>query len=92
MKIYVFNVTFNYDGEYIAKKFDTYDEALAELNGFLEEEVKMVVTECEYNPSVLKWDDDDVTLVYAEGYSTETTNMRYNTEDCAYLKIFELEI
>lgn len=92
MKIYIFNVTFNFDGEYIAKKFDTYDEALAGLNNFLKEEVKMVVTDCEYNPSVLRWDDDDVTLVYAEGYSTETTNMHYNTEDCAYLKIFKVEI
>lgn len=92
MKIYVFNVTFNYDGEYIAKKFDTYAEALAELNAFLGKEVKIIVEECEYNPSVLRWCDDDVTLVYAEGYSTETTNMHYNTEDCAYLKIFEVEI
>lgn len=92
MKIYVFNVTFNFNEEYIAKKCDTYEEALAMLNSFLEEEVKAVVTGCESNPSVLRWTDDDVTLVYAEGYSTETINMLYNAEECAYFKIFEVEI
>ena len=92
MKIYIFNVTYNFDGDYIAKKCNTYDEALAMLNDFLEKEVQEVVAGSEYNPSVLRWSEDDVTLVYAEGYSTEEINMNYNTEDCAYYKIFEVEI
>ena len=92
MKIYIFNVTYNFDGDYVAKKCNSYDEALAMLNNFLEKEVQEVVAGSEYNPSVLKWSDDDVTLVYAEGYSTEEINMNYNAEDCAYYRIFEVEI
>jgi hypothetical protein len=92
MKIYIFNVTYNFDGYYVAKKCNNYDEALAMLNDFLEKEVQEVVAGSEYNPSVLKWSDDDVTLVYAEGYSTEEISMNYNTEDCAYYRIFEVEI
>ena len=92
MRIYIFNVTYNFDEEYIAKKCDTYDEALAMLNDFLKKEVQEVVDGNEYNPSVLKWSDDDVTLVYAEGYTIEEISMNYNVEDCAYYRIFEVEI
>lgn len=92
MKIYIFSVTYNFDGDYIAKKCDTYNEALTMLNDFLEQEVKEVVAGSEYSPSILKWTDDDVTLVYAEGYTTEEISMNYNAEDCAYYRIFEVEV
>ena len=92
MKIYIFNITYNFDGDYIAKKCDTYDEAIGMLNDFLEKEVQEVAAGSEYNPSVLRWSQDDVTLVYAEGYSTKEINMNYNAEDCAYYRVFEVEI
>lgn len=92
MKIYIFNITYNFDGDYIAKKCDTYDEAIAMLNDFLEKEVQVIAAESEYNPSILRWSQDDVTLVYAEGYSEKEINMNYNAEDCAYYRVFEVEI
>lgn len=91
-KIYVFSITYNFDGDYIAKKCDTYEEALAMLNSFLDKEVQVVIAENEYHPSILRWSDDDVTLVYAEGYTTEEISMNYSTEDCAQYRIFEVEI
>lgn len=95
MKIYIFTITYNFDGDYVAKKCNTYEEALKMLNDFLEEEVLIVKTESEYEPSVLKWDEDDVTLVYAEGYTTnpiENKDRAFLIEDCAYYRIFEVEI
>lgn len=91
MKIYVFTITYNFDGDYIAKKCNTHEEAVIMLNDFLTEEIKVIQTECEYTPSVLEWNEDDVTLVYAEGYTIETTD-NYATEDCAFYRIFEVEI
>ena len=56
------------------------------------EEVQTVRTECGYTPSVLEWSEDDITLVYAEGYSGDDIKGNYNSEDCAYYRIFEVEI
>lgn len=58
-------------------------------------EIETAKTEAGYEPSVLQWDKDDVTLVYAEGYTTdpkENKNRSYATEDCAHYRIFEVEI
>lgn len=44
---------------------------------------------------MLKWDEDDITLVYAEGYTTnpvENKERIYAIEDCAYYRVFEVEI
>lgn len=95
MKIYIFSITYNFDGDYVAKKCNTYEEAVRLLNEYLEEEIQTIKKECEYDPSVLQWDEDDVTLVYAEGYTTdarENQNGNYATEDCAYYRVFEVEI
>lgn len=94
-KIYVFTITYNFDGSYVAKKCDTYEEAINMLNGYLKEEIKIVRDECEYEPSVLRWAKDDVTLVYEEGYTMENiccNNVEWDTRDCAYYRIFEVEI
>ena len=98
---YIFTITYNFDSDYIAKKCNTYDEALAILNQFLSKEVKTVIDESEYTPSVLKWTEDDITLVYAEGYTvegcmTDALSRQHNgndyaTKDCAYYRIFEVE-
>lgn len=92
MKIYIFTITYNFDGDKIVKKCNTYEEAVKMLNDFLKEEVQIIRTESGYNPCVLDWEEDDVTLVYAEGYSKDDENMNYGVEDCAYYKIFEVEI
>lgn len=95
MKEYIFTITYNFDGDYVAKKCDTYNEAIKLLNSYLEEEIEIIKREGEYNPSVLRWDNDDITLVYADGYSTnpsENKNRSYGTEDCAYYRIFEVEM
>ena len=95
MKFYIFTITYNFDGDYVAKECDTYEEALKMLNNYLTEEIETVKTESEYEPSVLKWNEDDVTLVYAEGYNTNPIENRYREflrENCAYYRIFEVEI
>lgn len=95
MKEYIFTITYNFDNDYIIKKCNTYSEAINLLNRYLEEEIEIVKREREYTPSILKWEDDDITLVYEEGYSTkpsENKNRSYETEDCAYYRIFEVEM
>lgn len=97
MKIYIFSITYNFDSDYIAKKCDTYEEALAMLNDYLKKEIKIISEEFDYTPSVLAWADDDITLVYAEGYSRNSStidlnNSKYDKEDCAYYRIFEVDI
>lgn len=95
MKIYIFTITYNFDGDSVVKKYNTYEEAVKMLNDFLKEEVQIVRVESEYEPSVLRWDEDDVTLVYAEGYNAnpiENKDREFLREDCAYYRIFEVEI
>lgn len=90
--IYIFTITYSFDGDYVAKKCGSYEEAIKMLNDYLEEEIKTVENEQEYTPSVIRDSEDDVTLIYAEGYSKDDGNMNYGVEDCAYYKIFEVEI
>lgn len=85
--MYVFTITYSFDGDYVAKKCNSYEEALEMLNNYLEEEIKTVENEQEYTPSVIRDCEDDVTLIYAEGFEEN-----YHTEDCAYYRIFEVEI
>ena len=92
MKIYILSITYNFDSGYVAKKFNTYESALEALKNYLKEEVECVKTESEYAPSVLEWEEDDITLVYAEGYTKDEMSMNYATEDCGYYRIFEVGI
>jgi len=89
-KLYIFTITYNFDGDSIAKRCNSYEEAINMLNTYLNDEIKVINDECEYNPSVLEWSEGDVTLVYAEGYDTKTTDRNYATEDCAFYRIFEV--
>ena len=72
--MYILAITYNFDGGYVAKKCKTYEDAVKMLNDFLRDEIEIVKTESEYEPSVLKWEEDDVTLVYASGYTKEEMN------------------
>ena len=40
--IYIFTITYSFDGDYVAKKCDNYEEAVKTLNDYLEEEIKTV--------------------------------------------------
>lgn len=92
MKYYIMTITFNFDGDYLAKHFSTYEEAVTEMNKCLEKEIKYVTENCGYKPSVLDWAEDNVTLVYAEGYSLKNIDVNYRKEDCAEYNVFEVEI
>lgn len=89
--MYIVTITYNFDGSYVARKCDTMGEAVKMLHDYLDQEVATIRTENEYNPSVLEWSEDDITLVYAEGYTTETEDRNYATEDCAYYRVFEIQ-
>lgn len=88
--MYIFTITYNFDGSSVVKKCETMEEAVKTLHEYLNEEVKTIKNESEYDPSVLDWSEDDVTLVYAEGYTKETRDRNYALEDCAYYRIFEV--
>ena len=89
--MYILVITCNFDGGYVAKKCKTYEDAVKMLNDFSRDEIEIVNTESEYEPSVLRWEEDDVTLVYASGYTKEEMNRNYAIEDCAYYKILKIE-
>lgn len=89
--MYIFSITFNFDSDYVVKKLNTYEEAVQTLQKYLTNEVKTVKEEQNLIPSVLNWEEDDVTLVYAEGYRKEDMNKEYALEDCAYYRIFEIK-
>lgn len=88
-KEFIFTITYNFDGDYVAKKCDTYEEAVKTLKEYLTTEIKVIKEECDYTPSVLQFEEDDVVLVYAEGYVL-SENRNYALEDCAYYRIFEV--
>lgn len=88
--MYIATISYNFDGGSVVRKCDTYEEAVKVLHELLQEEIKTIVTESNYTPSVLEWSEDDIVLVYAEGYTTETTDKNYATEDCGFYRIFEV--
>ena len=93
MKYYIMTITYNFDSSYIAKYFDTRDEAIAAMNNYLKNEIGYVMQNSGYKPSVLNWLEDDVTLVYAEGYSLENLkDGKHRLEDFAEYRVFEVEI
>lgn len=85
--MYIFTITYSFDVDYFAKKFDTFEEAVECLNKTLQEEKEIVMTENEYEPSIIRYTQNDVVFVYAEGLDDD-----YFTEDRAYYRIFEVEI
>lgn len=86
---YVLTVTYNFDRDSIVREYDTYEEAVKGLETELQSEVKTIREEAGYIPSVLKWREDAVMLVYAEGYKTGETDRNYALEDCVYYRIFK---
>ena len=88
--MYILAITYNFDGGYVAKAFDTEEDAVIMLNQYLLQEIDTVKTESGYTPSVLTYSDTDKTLVYCEGC---TKDSGYDhEEDCAFYRIFEVEV
>ena len=97
MKKYILTITYNFDADYIIKSFDTEAAAIKTLNKYLKDEIETVKDECEYEPSVIRWDDlgTNITLVYAYGYTDdplEVASRIYAREDCAEYRVFEVEV
>lgn len=94
MKEYIVVITYNFDTDFVAIKCKTYEEAVEKLNELLNEEIEIVKRESEYTPSVLRFTDDDVTLVYGSGYTLnymrEKSIRYYLLQDCAFYKIIEV--
>lgn len=65
MTIYAMIITYNFDGESVTRGFHTEEEAIKCMNEFLNHEIEVIRTENGYEPLVQRWNDDDVTLVYA---------------------------
>ena len=93
MKEYIVVITYNFDTDFVVIKCKTYEEAVEKLNELLNEEIEIVKRENEYTPSVLRFADDDVTLVYESGYTLDLKNVstrEYLLQDCAFYKIIEV--
>lgn len=94
MKEYIVVITYNFDTDFVAIKCKTYEEAVEKLNELLNEEIEIVKRESEYTPSVLRFTDDDITLVYGSGYTLnymrEKSIRYYLLQDCAFYKIIEV--
>lgn len=93
MKEYIVVITYNFDTDFVAIKCKTYEEAVEKLNELLNEEIEIVKRENEYTPSVLRFADDDVILVYESGYTLDLKNVstrEYLLQDCALYKVIEV--
>ena len=93
MKEYIVVITYNFDTDFVAVKCKTYEEAVEKLNELLNEEIETVKRENEYTPSVLRFTDDDVILVYESGYTLDLKNVstrEHLLQDCAFYKIIEV--
>ena len=87
---YIITITYNFDTDYFVKKCPTRTSALNVLKNLLEKEIETVKSECEYTPSVITFCDDDIILVYAEGYTANDKDRSFLQEDCAFYRIFEI--
>lgn len=93
MKEYIVVITYNFDTDFVAIKCKTYEEAVEKLNELLNKEIETVKRENEYTPSILRFTDDDVTLVYESEYTLDLKNVstrEYLLQDCAFYKIIEV--
>ena len=84
MTFYVMIIIYNFDGDSVTKGFKTREEAIRCMNDFLNEEVETNMRENGYKPLVQKWNEDDITLVYAEEDAPDT--------DKAYYRVHEINV
>ena len=88
MKEFIVVITYNFDSDVVTKKCKNYKEAVNKLNEIIERE-------SEYAPSILKFTDDEVILVYDSGYTLnylkEKSTREYLLQDCAFYRVIEVE-
>lgn len=88
--MYIFTITYNFDTDSVVRKCETEEEAFKTMRKYLNEEIKTIKNESEYEPSVLRFAENDIVLVYASGYKMNGLDRTYALEDCAYYRIFEV--
>lgn len=91
MKEYIIAITFSDDISYIARKYQTKEEAIAAMNDEIKAQIEIVQKECGYTPSLLRWSDSFVTIVFAEGYSVDSLTACYALEHSNTYRVFEIE-
>lgn len=64
--MYVALITYNWDTDYVSKSFYSEEEAIEFMNKLLDEEVELVKKENEYEPKVIRHQDNYVELIYEE--------------------------
>lgn len=88
---YILTITYNFDGNYVCKAFDSKEEALDELNRMLLEEVKTVCDESEYKPTVIMDTVYDITLIYKDNAELFDENGNRTGFDMAFYKVMKIE-
>lgn len=88
---FIFSITYNFDSAYICRLFNTEQKAIECLKKYLEEEIKIVRKESEYEPSVLKDNDTEITLIYEENALMYDEYGNRTTYDMAFYKVMEAD-
>lgn len=63
---YIMLITYSWDSDYVAVPCETENEAITWLNKYLDDEIEVIKTESEYEPKVVRHDEDLVELLYTE--------------------------
>ena len=83
---YLMLITYSFDTDYIAKPCATEDEAIAELNKYLDKEIATVKKECEYDPIVERYGETEIELIYTDNI----WNYAEGEADTATYKVIEI--
>ena len=89
-KKYIMTITYNFDLDYVCKEFNSEEEAIQALNSYLEEEIKTISYESEYNPTVIRHDDWNVDLIYDENATYQYNYYEPVGCDVAFYKVMEV--
>ena len=87
--MFIFTITYNFDTDSVARKYETKEDALNAMHDYLTNEIKTINNEYGYSPSVLEFAENDIVLIYTSKYDINP-DKSYALEDCAYYRIFEV--
>ena len=87
MKKFILTITYSFDTDYYTKSFNNEEDAIKELNKILDKEVTTTKKEFGFTPSIIKYSDIDVALIYEQDCQED-----YFTNDRTYYKVFEVEL
>lgn len=76
---YIMLITYSWDSDYIAVPCNDDIEAMEWLNRYLDEEVKTIREENEYEPTIIRHNDELVELMYDEELAIDS-----NTDVATY--------